>query len=149
EYDEYDNPSSVYLVYQSESGEALGASRLTPVTHRSMLKDLMPGMVTDHSLFEDPTIWEGTRFCVDKDLDPKMRDHITKSLVLAYFEFGLAHGATKIIGMMPTLIWKSIFQRNGCKCEVLGPTTIIDGQRVEAVSTDISQSAYKGVLNKT
>ena len=149
EYDEYDNPSSVYLVYQSDDGEALGASRLTPVYHRCMLKDLGPDMVSDHSLFNDYTVWEGTRFCVEKTLEPDFRRHIIKTLVLGYHEFALANGVSKIIGMMPTLIWKSVLLRNGCHCTELGSIKIIDGQKVQAISIDINEESYQSVKNKT
>ena len=149
EYDQYDNPSSVYLVYQDENGEALGTSRLTPVSHRCMLKELVPDMVLDHSIFDQSDIWEGTRFCVDKDIPADLRDHITKSLVLAYHEFGLERGLSKIIGMMPTYIWKRVLQRNGSRCTELGPIKIIDGQRIQAVSIDITEETYEAVLLKT
>jgi len=149
EYDQYDNPSSVYLVYQDEQGEALGTSRLTPVTHRCMLKDLVPEMVDDHSIFDNPTVWEGTRFCVDKELNASLRNQIVKHLVLGYHEFGLANGVSKIIGMMPTVIWKGVLQRNGSHCEELGPIKIIDGQKIQAVSITINQSSLQSVMLKT
>lgn len=149
EYDQYDNPSSVYLVAHSEDGKALGTSRLTPVSHRSMLKDLALDMVDDHSVFSRPNIWEGTRFCVDKDLPPNVRDRVTKELVFAYYEFGLKNNVAQIIGMMPTYIWKRVLQSNGCKCEILGPIKIIDGQKIQAVSLDINSETFRAVQEKT
>lgn len=149
EYDQYDNPSSVYLVYQDDNGQALGVSRLTPVRHRSMLKDLQPDMVEKKGIFSDPYAWEGTRFCVEKELDPALRDKIVKELVMAYYEFGLEHGVSKIIGMMPTFIWKRVLQQNGCVCEILGPVKLIDGQKIQAVSLDINYENYLAVHRKT
>lgn len=149
EYDQYDNPSSVYLVYAGINGEALGVSRLTPVRHRCMLKDLWPNMVEDQSIFERDDVWEGTRFCVDKNLPPILRDKVTKELVAAYHEFALEYGITKIIGVMPTIIWKRVLQRNGSHCEILGAIKIIDGQKIQAVSIDTNECSYQNVLNMT
>lgn len=149
EYDQYDNPSSVYLVYGDYKGTALGVSRLTPVSHRCMLEDLVPDMVEDPTLFKNASIWEGTRFCVEKDLDPIFRDQITKEIVLAYYEFAINNGISHIIGMMPTYIWKRVLQRNGCDCEILGPVKIIDGQKIQAVSLNINWSTYQKVKEKT
>ena len=125
EYDQYDTPASHYLVYHTEEGRALGVSRLTPTTQGCMLKDLWPVMVEDKALLQSDQVWEGTRYCIDKDVAPALRARIIDEMAVAYLEFGLAKGLTKIIGMMPTYIYRSVFEKPGIDMEYLGPVTSI------------------------
>ena len=113
EYDQYDTPASHYLVYHTEEGRALGVSRLTPTTQGCMLKDLWPGLVEDKALLQSEQVWEGTRYCIDKDVEPALRTRIVHEMAAAYLEFGLEKGLTKIIGMMPTYIYRSVFEKPG------------------------------------
>jgi len=151
EYDQYDNPSAVYLVHEGaeERDSAWGVSRLTPVSHRSMLQDLYPSMVDDHAIFSTPNVWEGTRFCVEKSLDSVTRMLVSQELVGAYFEFGLLYGVRKVIGMMPTFILRRVFQASGCTYEHLGPSFLIDKQRIQAASMDITQQNFNRFRQKT
>ncbi len=71
EFDRYDTPASRYLVYHTDEGQALGVSRLTPTVLSCMLKDLWPDLVADKSLLQSEAVWEGTRYCVDKDAPPR------------------------------------------------------------------------------
>lgn len=150
EYDQYDNPSAIYLVCMDDTNErALGVSRLTPVAHRSMLQDLYPDMVNNKNIFYEKNIWEGTRFCVEKELNAAQRKDVANALVGAYFEFGFAHGAHKIIGIMPNYILKRVFRDSGCDYETLGSIKIIDGQKIQAASLDINMNTFKKFQNTT
>ena len=75
EYDQYDTPASHYLVYHTPEGQALGVSRLTPTIQGCMLHDLWPGMVEDKELLNSAQVWEGTRYCIDKDVEPASENH--------------------------------------------------------------------------
>ena len=67
EFDQYDTPASRYLVYHTDDGTALGLTRLTPTSLSCMLRDLWPHLVEDKSLLQSEKVWEGTRYCVDKE----------------------------------------------------------------------------------
>ena len=95
EYDQYDTPASHYLVYHTPDGRALGVSRLTPTTQGCMLKDLWPNMVEDKELLDSAQVWEGTRYCIDKDVEPALRTTIIHEMAIAYLEFGLQAGPQK------------------------------------------------------
>ncbi len=95
EYDQYDTPASHYLVYHTPDGRALGVSRLTPTTQGCMLKDLWPDMVEDKELLSSAQVWEGTRYCIDKDVEPALRTRIIHEMAIAYLEFGLQAGPQK------------------------------------------------------
>ena len=104
EFDRYDTPASRYLVYHTDEGRALGVSRLTPTVLSCMLRDLWPHLVEDKSLLQSEAVWEGTRYCVDKDVEPELRQRIIHEMACAYLEFGLRMGLKKIVGLMPTYI---------------------------------------------
>lgn len=147
EYDQYDTPAAVYLVYQSNAGTALGASRLTPTVHQCMLKDLWPEMVSNETSICSENIWEGTRFCIDKKVDALLRKRITHELVLAYLEFGLMKGITHIVGLMPKLILRSVFRASGVVFEELGPPMKIDGVYAQAAIMEINTKQLTRVRN--
>jgi acyl homoserine lactone synthase len=142
EYDQYDTPAANYLVYLSPEGEAWGCSRLTPVMHRSMLKDLWPQLVDDPAHVYRPDVWEGTRFCVKKNLRAELRLKIRRELALGYVESGLEAGIVKVIGVMPPLIFKRVFIDAGCHYQFLGEQMkIASGETIVAASIDVSVTA--------
>ena len=149
EFDQYDTPASRYLVYHTEDGRALGVSRLTPTSLSCMLKDLWPQMVSDKSLLQSPLIWEGSRYCVAKDVTPVLRQQIVNELACAYLEFGLRFGLDKIIGLMPTFIYRSVFERPGIKMERLGDVRELGGFKCRAVAIPVTAQQLANVRRKT
>jgi len=149
EFDQYDTPASRYLVYHTDGGQALGVSRLTPTVLSCMLKDLWPHLVADKSLLRSESIWEGTRYCVDKEAAPELRQRIVHEMACAYLEFGLRLGLKKIIGMMPTYIYRSVFERPGIEMEYLGPVEAIGRHKCWAVAIPVTAQQLANVRRKT
>lgn len=138
EFDEYDTLASVYLVYSENGRDVWGVSRLTPTDKGCMLADHWPELVDDKSLLNDPEIWEGTRFCIDKTLPAALRRSICGQLSCAYVEFALANGIKKIIGLMPTFILRSVFEHSGITLDRLGPAKQIGAHpKIQAASIEI------------
>lgn len=149
EFDRYDTPASRYLVYHTDEGRALGVSRLTPTTLSCMLGDLWPHLVEDKSLLQSDGVWEGTRYCVDKDVAPEMRQRIIHEMACAYLEFGLQLGLKKIIGLMPTYIYRSVFERPGIEMEYLGAVEAIGRHKCRAVAIPVTAHQLANVRRKT
>jgi N-acyl-L-homoserine lactone synthetase len=149
EFDQYDTPASRYLVYHTDDGHALGVSRLTPTSLSCMLKDLWPQLVEDKALLKAETIWEGTRYCIDKNVAPEVRQRIVQEMACAYLEFGLEQGLTKIIGLMPTYIYRSVFERPGIEMEYLGPVQAIGRHKCRAVAIPVTAQQLANVRRKT
>jgi len=149
EFDTYDTPAAAYLVYHAADGEALAASRLTPTVVSCMLKDLWPHLVNDESNFSSPLIWEGTRYCIAKNASPELRRRIVHEMACAYLEFGLAHGLKKIVGMMPTGIYRSVFERPGIEMEYLGEVHAIGEHKCRAVAIPVTAQQLANVRRKT
>ncbi len=150
EFDEYDTLASIYLVYSEDGKRVIGCSRLTPVDFGCMLKDHFPHLVEDHGLFSQPATWEGTRFCIDSQLPADKRLHILRHISVGYIELALHLGFERIIGLMPTLILRSVFERNGIALQRLGEAYAIgDHSKIQAASIEISQSQYASACRRT
>jgi acyl homoserine lactone synthase len=149
EFDQYDTPASRYLVYHTDDGTALGTTRLTPTSLSCMLKDLWPHLVQDKSILQSEKVWEGTRYCVDKSVAPELRQRIVNEMACAYLEFGLRLGLTKIIGLMPTYIYRSVFERPGIEMEYLGPVEAIGRHKCRAVAIPVTAQQLTNVRRKT
>ncbi len=149
EFDEYDTLAARYLVYSENGKEVLGCSRLTSTEFGSMLKDHFSHLVDDMAIFSQPNTWEGTRFCIDRRLPPDKRLAILRQMALGYVECALYHGVDRIIGLMPTLILRSVFERNGIGLRKLGAAQAIgDHSKIQAACIDVSYDLYSGACAK-
>jgi N-acyl-L-homoserine lactone synthetase len=70
-------------------------------------------------------------------------------MAIAYLEFGLRLGLQKIVGMMPTYIYRSVFEKPGISMEYLGPVTVIGRHRVRAVAIPVDPRQLHNVRAKT
>ena len=120
EYDQYDTPAAMYLVYLAPNGDAWGCARLTPTAQGSMLKDIWPELVQNPDRVFQQNVLEGTRFCIEKSLPAEMRRKICQELVIGYLEVGLAFGYEKIIGVMHPYIFRKVFGDCGINYSFLG-----------------------------
>lgn len=149
EYDQYDTPAATYLIWRDDGGVARGVSRLSPTSRPYMLAEQWPGMVTKVEMPHTDTVWEGTRFGIDRDLDPVLRKRILGELVCAYLEYGLSAGIEKIIGVMPTLIWRAVFVRSGWPVEFIGEIHRLAGDKCAAGTMDVTAENLARVRDKT
>ena len=150
EFDQYDTPAAIYLVYVGCDDTAWGCSRLTPVSCGSMIKDLWPQLVDRPDEIFTPTTWEGTRFCIKKSLPTNIRQRICVELAIAYLEAGIKMGMEQIIGVMPPYILKRVFGNAGCRYSYLGKSARIhSGETIVAASMPVTIEALNGVKSKT
>lgn len=144
EFDEYDTLASLYLVYSEDGKKVLGCSRLTPIHLGCMLEDHFPHLVDDPSIYAGANTWEGTRFCIDSRLPADKRLHILRQISVGYLECAVHFGWNRIIGLMPTLILRSVFERNGITLTRLGePHAIGDHSRIQAACIDVTLDQYQ------
>jgi N-acyl-L-homoserine lactone synthetase len=133
EYDKYDTPAAVYVVWRNRSGEVLGCSRMAPTDRAYMIEDLWPSLVTDMPLPHDPFIWESSRFCIDSNLSVEERKQIKNEILQAKIEYALAVGIKGMIGVMPPLIWRSVFINSGWPVDHLGEVLRLEtGEKIVA-----------------
>jgi N-acyl-L-homoserine lactone synthetase len=129
EYDEFDTPSAVYLVYRDETAAVRGLIRLLRTDRPYMLKRYWPELVEGSELPQTPDVWEITRVCIDKSVAPSRRATILPELLVATAEFLEARAARGIIGVTRAHLL-SHFIREGI--EWLGSPALVEGEMERA-----------------
>ena len=149
EYDSYDNPAAYYLIKRNAEGKAVGVSRLCPTDRPYMLQESFSHLATGE-LPNSPDIWEGSRFCIDKNLAPDERKTIIQEIVIGYLEFCLERNIKSIIGVMYPAYWRSIFIRSGWDVEWMGDIHKSDeGHKIIAGDLRASEATLKRVRDIT
>jgi len=120
EYDQYDTPAATYLVWQDSEGVVRGSVRLVPTDRPYMIKEIWPDLIENAPLPHSLSVWEATRFCIDRNLSYEQRQRIKHELVLAFVEFGLRNDIREMVGTMPRKLWESVFIKSGWDITYLG-----------------------------
>lgn len=129
EYDEFDTPAAVYLVWRDQQHTVRGLARLLRTTRPYMLQSYWPFLVASGVPPRADDIWEVTRVCVDKDFDPTLRQRIFPELLCAIQEYFRLYGIRAMIGVTrPHLL--AHFVRSGIHW--LGPESLIEGEMERA-----------------
>jgi acyl homoserine lactone synthase len=128
EYDSYDTPAAIYLVWKQEEGIVSGCTRLSPTDRPYMIKDLWPDLIKNHELPTATHIWEASRFCIDKALSPELRRRIHIDLLCGMQEIGLSVGIEFMIGVMQPAIWRKVFTSVGWPIDFLGNAKNLEGR---------------------
>ncbi|MDE1901433.1 MAG: autoinducer synthase [Alphaproteobacteria bacterium] len=125
EYDQYDTPAAIYIVWRDSHGKMRAGTRIIPTNRPYMIKDLWPDSVQYIDLPSSPTVWEITRFFVDKNMDDSQRQQAHGEILCAYLEFALHHGVESYIGTAPPRLWKHTLIKCGWPVEFVGEVTEI------------------------
>ncbi len=150
EYDQYDNPAATYLVWRDSDYVVKGVSRLYPTDRPFMLQEHFSHMLEEGAMPTGKDVLEGSRFCIDKSLSPEMRVRVARELVCAYYEYGLDHNISKIIGIMYPIYWRNLFIQNGVDVSWLGSANQTpDGKKSRPGSFEISHEILKVLREKT
>ena len=150
EYDTYDNPATVYLIYRDSQGIARGVSRFCPTDRPFMLNEVFAHTVQYQDMPQGKEVLEASRFCVDHELDGTTRRRICQELIIAYLEYGLAHNIKHMIGIMYPAYWNSLFTKLGWDPEWLGDVvTTPDGKTSRAGMVHVSEEALANVRQIT
>ncbi|WFU42738.1 acyl-homoserine-lactone synthase [Bradyrhizobium sp. CB82] len=82
EFDEFDTPAAVYLVWRDEQRIVRGLIRMLRTDRPYMMESYWPHLVRD-DLPHSADIFQITRVCVDKTVDPFRRRTILPELLCA------------------------------------------------------------------
>ncbi len=150
EYDTYDTPATIYVIWRDQGGVVRGCSRMAPTDREYMIKNLWPDMVTSIVLPNHPDIWESSRFCIDSELAAPMRQRIKLEILQAKIEYALAVGIRGMIGVMPPLIWRAVFVNSGWPVNHIGPVTELEsGEKVVAGWIFVKHAILQNLSKKT
>ncbi|MDT7531958.1 MULTISPECIES: acyl-homoserine-lactone synthase [unclassified Sphingobium] len=126
EIDQFDGPSTIYLIAAERDGTHLGSMRLLPTSGPNLLGDIFPELC-DLAPPASTTIWEISRFCLSRDLRAAERRQVRDHLVTMAASFALEEGIESYccVADMP---WFSQILSFGWECRPLGlPRTLACG----------------------
>jgi len=135
EYDAFDTPAALYLVWRDDADVVRGRIRLLPTTRPYMLQTCWPELVEAGPLPASPEVWEITRVCVDKDLPCEMRGRVMPELLCGVAECFEEIGAKAMIGVAREHL-VSHFIREGVNW--LGGPALIEGEIERAFTVPLA-----------
>jgi len=115
-----------------------------------MLGEFFPHLVTNMDMPSSPTVWEGSRFCIEKNLAPEQRKKIIQEIVVGYLEFALERKISSIIGVMLPAYWRGVFSNSGWDVEWMGDIhKSEEGHKIRAGCLNVSQETLSNVRKIT
>lgn len=129
EFDEFDTPAAIYLVWRDSERIVRGVARLLRTTRPYMLQTYWPYLVEDRELPASPSIFEGTRVCVDKAVAPVHRQRIFPELLCAIQELFIHEGIEGMVGVTRQHLLEH-FIRSGI--DWMGPPHEVEGEQERA-----------------
>lgn len=137
ELDQFDTAAATYIVLTDEDGSHRASARLLPTTSPHLLDTLFSGLC-DAPVPSGATIFEITRFCLDRSLGAHGRRAVRNELVSALARFGVDTGITLYTGVAEPGWLKQILAF-GWRCRLLGAPRDPAGSRLGAVAIEIDQ----------
>lgn len=145
EYDAFDTPAAIYLVWRDEAREARGLIRLLPTTRPYMLQTCWPEMIETGEPPVSPRIWEITRVCVDRTVPAATRLRIMPEMLCGVAEFFELAGISEMIGLTrPHLV--SHYIPDGVRW--LGPVAEIEGEQEQAFLVGVEHIRPRAHLSR-
>ncbi len=141
EWDQFDTPAAVYLVWRDEEGEARAVTRLIPTTLPYMIQELWADLVDGEALPSHDKVWEATRFGIDRGLSPDKRREVLGELVCGCLEFGLRNNIDEFLCVMPIQIINGAIRAAGVTVDVLGEPRKLGGLPVVSGRVHINRQA--------
>lgn len=149
EVDEFDSLNPVYVVSKSNNKVA-GSMRLLPTTGRYMLKDTFPEALDGDQAPTESTVWEISRFFVDKNQNQLLygtTNHTIELMRSAYF-FAVSNSITQFV-LVTTVAIERYMNRIGFKTERFGEgnSVYLGKERSVALKLNIDEEYYRAVMN--
>lgn len=125
EFDRYDTLCPVYLVWCDPTGsQFVGCMRLMPTTGPTLLSDVFRSTYPANVDLSHPSIWEGTRTCVNDDALARLYPEIAPAkafgmIMLAVCEWCLANYVGSIVTNYEPHLAR-IYRKAGVEIEEIG-----------------------------
>jgi len=130
EYDEFDTPAAVYLVWRDPALIVRGVIRMIPTSVPYMLRSYWPHLCETQDPPVSDRVWEASRICVDRSYEARDRARIMPELLCGVQEFCLHSNIDAVVGVTRKHLI-SHFIRSGIRW--LGEPAEIEGQQEAAL----------------
>ncbi|MCI5078441.1 acyl-homoserine-lactone synthase [Oricola sp.] len=154
ERDAYDDLSPAYLLWTDEAKRTLyGSLRLMPTTGPTLLNDVFRKTYPRNLDLCHPTIWEGTRMCIDAEEIALSMPEIEPQqamcmLLLALGECALDHGIQTLISNYEPHM-KRIYNRAGAPLTEVGKADGFGKRPVCCGLFEVNTKTINGMREKT
>jgi acyl-homoserine lactone synthase len=118
EIDQFDDEHACYLILTDRKGAHLASARLLPTTRPHILGELYPALCEEAPPVGG-TIYEITRFCLDRRLCASERRAVRDTLVTALVDHALAHDISAYVAVAD-IGWFQQILAFGWRCTALG-----------------------------
>ena len=130
EYDEFDTPAAVYLVWRDPALVVRGLIRMIPTSVPYMLRTYWPYLCQTQEPPVSDRVWEASRICVDRFYNPRERARIMPEMLCGVQEFCRLNDIDAVVGVTRKHLI-SHFIRTGIQW--LGEPQEIEGQQEAAL----------------
>lgn len=137
EVDQFDDVHATYLVLSDAEGAHLGSARLLPTIRPHILGSLY-SRLCETAPPSGATIFEVTRFCLDRRLRAAERRRVRDTLVAGLVDHALQAGITAY-SAVAELGWLQQILSFGWRCAPLGLPQLVDGKLLGAIRIDIDR----------
>ena len=144
ETDEYDDLDCIYLAsIDPSTNRVQGAMRLMPTVGPHLMKDVFANWFTDDVVFESPSIWEVTRFCIDPNFQkgpysPRGLHLVSSELLIALAEVGVRAGLKQVTALCHSGMIKML-QRSKWRPDIVATSSIPRTGKVYLGLWDVSE----------
>lgn len=129
EYDEFDTPAAVYLVWRDEETAVRGVMRILPTTEKYMFESYWPQLCQTRELPKNKDVWELSRVCVDRSFATSKRKTILPAMTSALHEFCSTNHIRAVVGVTRMHLVKAYIPRGTIW---LGEASEIEGKQEAA-----------------
>lgn len=136
ELDQYDTRDARYLILSEQGDDHLASARLLPTTKPHLL-DSHFAILCDAPIPTGPSVYEITRFCLDRGISAARRRVARDQLVLGLVDFAIENNITTYTGVAEPG-WLSQILAFGWDCMPLGIPKTIDGMMLAALRIEIT-----------
>lgn len=143
EVDQFDTPEATYLVLLDAEGTHRASARLLRSDGPHILADLFPALCAG-AVPRGDAIREITRFCIDPDLPRSERRLARDQLVSALVRHALMEGITTYTAVA-SVPWFEQIARFGWRCEALGPSRQLCGERLVGLKIRIDRTTQNAL----
>ena len=143
EWDQFDTPAAVYMLWRDEAACVRAIARLIPTSQPYMIQQLWPELVRNGEMPCGDDVWEVTRFGIDRDLDSERRGRVFGELFCAFGEFGLKTGISAYIFVTPAAVIDSALGNAGVTFQQLGDSNQLGRLPVVAARSAVSHAALR------
>jgi|APTNR8051073442_1049403.scaffolds.fasta_scaffold03915_3 acyl homoserine lactone synthase len=141
EWDQFDTPAAVYLLWRDPALRVRAVARLIPTSVPYMIQQLWPELLESGEIPVRNDIWEVTRFGIDRDLEPAVRVRIFGEMFCAFAEFGLKANISEFIFVTPSRVIDSALTHAGVEARRLSLPRRLGGLPVVAARSAVSHDA--------